>query len=72
MGDSPVGFHSTSSGSSHRQLVVRHRIPAMDVAIDHRDRRAPVTLAGDQPVAVAIVDRLLADALLLQLVDDHA
>ena len=39
-------------------------------AVDDRDRRAPVALAADQPVAQAVGDRRLALALLLQRGDD--
>lgn len=45
----------------HQRLVLRQRHGAAVVAVDHRDRAAPVTLARDQPVAQAEVD--LAGAL---------
>ena len=40
-----------------RQLVVGHGDLAARRAVDDRDRRAPVALARDQPVAQAVVDR---------------
>ena len=38
-------------GQPHRQLVVGHRDLAVHRAVDDRDRRAPVALAAQQPVA---------------------
>ena len=38
----------------------------MHLAIDHRDGRAPITLAADQPIAIAIVDRTFANAFFSQ------
>ena len=42
-------------GSKHGQLFFRHRLLAARRAINDRDRRAPIALAADQPVAHAIV-----------------
>ncbi len=53
-------------GQAHRQLVVRHRHHAAGVAMDDRDRAAPVALAGDAPVAQPPVGEALADALAFQ------
>ena len=53
-------------GQPHRQLVERDRHDAVRVAVDDRDRRAPVALAADQPVAEPVVDRGLAAALVLE------
>ena len=53
-------------GQQDGQFVLRDGVPAAFLAIDHRDRRAPVTLARDQPVVQAIVHVLPADALLFQ------
>src|SRR5688500_12115357 len=52
------------------QLVVWHRDGAVGVAVHDRDRRSPITLARDQPVAQAIRDRWTADAALLRLFGD--
>src|SRR5690606_39280826 len=41
-------------------------------AVHDRDRRAPVALAADQPVAQAIIDRAMTDALLFQPARDDA
>ncbi len=43
-------------GQLDRQLGLRHRHDAAGVAVDDRDRRAPVALARDQPVAQAVGD----------------
>ena len=51
-------------GRQHRQLVVGDGHDAAPVAVDDRDRAAPEALAADQPVAQAVVDLALADALL--------
>ena len=40
-------------GQHHRQVGFRHRHDAAVVAMDHRDRAAPVALARDAPVAQA-------------------
>ena len=53
-----------------RQLLVGHRDDPALVAVDDRDRRPPVALARDQPVAQAVVDRRLAAALGLEPGDD--
>ena len=53
-----------------RQLIDRHRHHAVVGAIDDRDGRSPVALAGDQPIAESVLDRPLADALRLQPVAD--
>ena len=48
-----------------RQLLERHRHDAARVAVNHRNRRAPVPLARDAPVLQAELHGPLADALLL-------
>ena len=40
---------------SHRKLVVGDRHGAMFVAVDHRDRATPITLARDAPIAQTII-----------------
>ncbi len=50
-------------GQTHRQVLFRHRHHAAAVAMDQRDRRAPVALARDTPVAQAPGGFLLAQAL---------
>ena len=75
----------TSSGKIDRQLLRRHRHDAAVLAVDDRDRAAPVALARDAPVAQAEIDLALGDRpaaahlaleparhLLLRLVDAHA
>ena len=57
-------------GQQHGQLVVRHGNLAAVRAVDDRDGRAPVALAGDQPVAHLVVHLALADALLLHVGSD--
>ena len=54
---------------AHGQLVVRDGHLAAVGAVDDRDRGAPEALAGQQPVAQAEVDELLARAQLLQDLD---
>ena len=46
-------------GQRHRQVRLRHRHDAAVVAMDDRDRAAPVALARDAPVAQAEVDLAL-------------
>ena len=54
----------------HRQVLLRHRHDAALVAVDHGDGRAPVALAGDEPVAQLVAHGALAPALLLQVLGD--
>ena len=70
----PLGFRSrpAASGSAHRQLALGHRHLAALGAVDDRDRRAPVPLARDQPVAQAEVLGGPARAALLEDLDDAA
>ena len=44
---------------AHRQHLRRHRHDAADLAINHRDRAAPIALAREAPVAQAVIDRTL-------------
>ena len=53
-----------------RQVFLRHEHLATVRAVDDGDRRAPVALARDQPVAQAEVDAALAEAFLLGLIHD--
>ena len=53
-----------------RQLVVGHRHHAAALAVDDRDRAAPVALARDEPVAQPVVDRRVALALAVEPRDD--
>ena len=53
-----------------RQLILRHRHDAIPIAVDHRDRRAPVALPRDQPVAESVADHLLPDAAALDFIAD--
>jgi hypothetical protein len=43
-----------------RQLIVGHGNHTVALAVEHRDRRTPVALTRDQPVAETEVDRRLA------------
>ena len=63
---SPVAGIAASAGRQDRQILVGHRHDAAVRAVDHRDGRAPVALAADQPVAQPVVDRALADAAVRQ------
>ena len=58
-------------GQQHRQLVFRHGDDAAVVAVDDRDRGAPVALPREAPVAEAIRDRGLGLPVLPQGVDDR-
>src|SRR3989440_5333496 len=58
-------------GQLDRQLIFRHGHHAICWAVDDRNGRAPVTLPTNQPVAQAIGDGELADALLLQVARDY-
>ena len=62
----PLGAKSSTSGSSTGSWSSGNRHDAALLAIDDRDRAAPVALPRDQPVAEAIVDGWLAEALLLE------
>ena len=53
-------------GELDRELTEGHRHHPAVLAVDHGDRRAPVALAADQPVAEAVVHRPLAQALFLE------
>lgn len=58
-------------GQLHRQVRLRHRHHAASLAMDHRDRAAPVALARNAPIAqaeihLALGHRPVADRLLLQ------
>ncbi len=63
----PVERHVV--GQYHRQLIVRHRHHAAGIAVDNRDRAAPVALPADAPVAQPPVHLALADAQTLQFGD---
>ncbi len=54
------------SGSTHRQVLVGNGHDAAALAVDDRDRAAPVALARDEPVAQAVVDRGVALALAVE------
>ena len=74
----PVKAHVI--GQSHRQIRLRHRHRTAVRAMDNRDRRAPVSLPRDAPVAQPEVDATLALSsrlqppgdLVLGIVDRHA
>ena len=53
----------------HRQLIVRHRHHAADIAVDHRDRTTPVALPAHTPVSQPPVHLATADAKPFQLGD---
>ena len=54
------------SRKRNRQLILRHRNRPALLAIHNWNRRAPVTLARNPPVAKAIADRLFSPALLFK------
>src|SRR5690348_10040852 len=45
----------------HRQIFFRYRYDATLLAVDYRDRAAPVALARNSPIAQTIVDLTLCD-----------
>ncbi len=49
-------------GQQHRQIVGRYRDHAVLLAVDDRNRRAPVALPRDAPILEAILDRAFADS----------
>ena len=53
-------------GQLDRQLVVGHGYRAAAVAVDDRDRAAPVALTRDSPVAQAVLHLLVAQAFGIQ------
>src|SRR5262249_6922814 len=73
------------AGQRYRQLAFRHRHDAATLAMDYRDRTAPIALARNAPVAQAEIDLAAGDRtaiarraleparhLLLRLLDGHA
>ncbi len=54
-----------------RQLILGDGHGAVVLAVDDRDRAAPVALARHRPVAQAVRDRRSAASLLAQRLDDH-
>ena len=70
----PLGFRSRPAASGRRtgQVALGHRHLAALGAVDDRDRRAPVPLARDEPVAQAEVLGGPARAALLEDLDDAA
>ena len=60
--DCPGRSKTDVFGQDDRQLVARHRHRAASLAMDDRDRRAPITLARHAPVAQPVVGRALAPA----------
>ena len=65
-GESPRPVNSRDLRQLHRQLLVGHRHDAVRLAVDHRDRRAPVALARDAPVLQPELHGPFADAALLR------
>ena len=57
-------------GQLDRQLILGHGDEPVVLAVDDRDRAAPVALARERPVSEAIADRGRAAALLAQPLDD--
>ena len=57
-------------GQDDRQLLLGHRHHAAAAAVDEGDRRAPVTLARNAPVAQAVLGFALAPAVMLGPCDD--
>ncbi len=62
----PLGRVVGDVGQQDRELVLGHRDDPAALAVDDRDRAAPVALAREQPVAQAVVDRRVALALAIQ------
>ncbi len=58
-------------GQAHRQVGVGHGHDPVDRAVDDRERRAPVALAADQPVAQPVGDLGLGLAGGRELLDDR-
>ena len=58
-------------GQHHRELGVGHRHVAAARAVDDRDRRTPVALARDAPVAQPPLDLLVAETLGLEVGRDR-
>src|SRR3954463_7356419 len=62
----PLPSGTQSCGRTTGRVLFRHGHGAVHVAMDDGNRRAPVALAADAPVAQAPGGLLLAQALLLQ------
>ena len=54
----------------HRQFLLRHGNHAAAVAVEHGNGRAPVALAGDEPVPQPVGDRATTPAVGLDVVGD--
>ncbi|OQC73242.1 MAG: hypothetical protein BWX45_00592 [Deltaproteobacteria bacterium ADurb.Bin002] len=65
------GTENDVFGQNDRQIFFRHRHDAAFFAVDHRNGRAPVALAGDAPVAQAVLDGALALAFGFQIIGDR-
>ena len=58
-------------GQDHRQLLLGYRHHAADLAVDERDRCAPIALARNAPVAQAVLGFPFAPAFMFGL-GDHS
>ncbi len=58
-------------GEEHGQVLLGHRDHPAGLAVEDGDRAAPVTLAGEEPVAQAVADLGPAETLRLQPLDDR-
>ena len=61
-----AGFKVGDLGQAQRQLAFGQGLPAALVAVNHRDRFAPVALAAEHPVPQLEVDLLVAGAVFFQ------
>ena len=66
-----VGPEILDLRQDHREILLRDRHRAAAVTINDRDRRAPVSLAGDAPVVEPVPHHALARALRFQPPDDR-
>ena len=70
-GESPRPVNSVDLRQHDRQVVVRHGHHAALLAVDHRNRRAPVALPRDAPVLQPVLDRRLRRCPALRRVRGH-
>ena len=65
-------LHGVKVGQHHRQIFLRHRHRSVFVAVNDRDRRAPVALAREAPIAQMKMHAGLAEALSARLLGHPA
>ncbi|MEI9988187.1 MAG: hypothetical protein WDN69_36880 [Aliidongia sp.] len=68
----PGWFEADIVGQLDRQILFRDRDDAAGRAVDDRDRAAPIALPRYAPIAQPVLDRAVAAALRLEMLDHRA